>query len=97
MPRPAQTRADAVVDGELPALLSRLTVAVHVVADFGTPVKRASAALELCSVPQPLPVTVEPVGTGWGGPAHHDRARPALQHPQLAASADLTGAGRRLR
>ena len=37
MQRPAQTRADAVVDGELPALLSRLTVAVHVVADFGTP------------------------------------------------------------
>jgi hypothetical protein len=36
--RPAQIRADAVVDGELPALLSRLTVAVHVV-DFGTLVK----------------------------------------------------------
>jgi hypothetical protein len=64
MRRPAQTRADAVVDGELPALLSRLTVAVHVVVDAGTSVKRASAALELCSVPQPLPVTVEPVGTG---------------------------------
>jgi len=46
-----QIRADAVVDGELPALLSRLTVAVHVVADFGTPVKRASAALELCRSP----------------------------------------------
>jgi hypothetical protein len=62
-----------VVDGELPALLTRLTVAVHVVADFGTPVKRASAALELCSVPQPLPVTVEPVGTG----------RPAVGGAQL--------------
>ena len=52
------------MDGELPALLSRLTVAVHVVADFGTLVKVAPAALELFSVPQPLPVTVEPVGTG---------------------------------
>jgi hypothetical protein len=65
MRHPAQTRADAVVDGELPALLSRLTVAVHVVVDAGTSVKRASAPLELSSVPQPLPVTVEPVGTGW--------------------------------
>jgi hypothetical protein len=61
---PAQTRADAVAGGELPALLSRLTVAVHVVADFGTLVRRAPATLELCSVPQPVPVTVEPVGTG---------------------------------
>ena len=40
-------------------------VAVHLVADAGTSVNHASAALELCSVPQPLPVTVEPVGTGW--------------------------------
>jgi hypothetical protein len=45
MRRPAQTGADAVVDGELPALLSRLTVAMHVVVDAGTSVKRASAAL----------------------------------------------------
>jgi hypothetical protein len=45
MQRPAQTRADAVVDGELPALLSRLTVAVHVVADFGTPSEARVAKL----------------------------------------------------
>jgi hypothetical protein len=39
-------------------------VAVHLVADAGTSVNHASAALELCSMPQPLPVTVESAGTG---------------------------------
>jgi hypothetical protein len=33
MLRPAQTRADAVVVGELPALLSKVAVAVHVMVD----------------------------------------------------------------
>ena len=36
MRRLAQTRADAVVDGELPALSRRPTVAEHVVVDVGT-------------------------------------------------------------
>jgi hypothetical protein len=39
-------------------------VAVYLVADAGTSVKHASAALELCRVPEPLTVTVESVGTG---------------------------------
>jgi hypothetical protein len=43
MRHPAQIRAVAVIGGELPALLSRLTVAVHVVlADDGA-VNAASA------------------------------------------------------
>jgi hypothetical protein len=36
MRRPAQTRADAVADGELPALSRRPTVAEHVAVDVGT-------------------------------------------------------------
>jgi hypothetical protein len=47
MRHPAQIRADAVADGELSALLSRLTVAVRVVVEAGTPVKRAHRARAL--------------------------------------------------
>jgi hypothetical protein len=82
MRHPAQTRADAVVDGELPALLSRLTVAVHVVVDFGTLVKRASAALELGSVPQPLPAAA--------GSRIHRRADVGLSGAKLGMRISLT-------
>src|SRR5207237_1381391 len=43
MRRPAQTRADARADGELPALSRRPTVAEHVVVDVGTSGRIAGA------------------------------------------------------
>jgi hypothetical protein len=44
---PAQIPAVAVAGGELPALLSRLTVAGHLVVHAGAPVKRARRARAL--------------------------------------------------